>query len=1114
MNLQDLSPIIKANILKSVSYIYNLNVSNPTLEDVRNFFLNNPETFFLNTDEEIWDKIFKDYQLRVYDARRRKSDLYDRYNRKFRLQIKIKIYQKKDENGVYYEKLNRPFRYEIKLTKTLVNIYKNEIEKIANEKLKTAVDGVYETAVIESITPIYKWENENFKGVAETKTPMNDIVLKMGWLKYAESIAPSAFVDFKGECVVNQLCEYLINPPSGRPTKFINGARTSVETLKNYFNNSVEKSFNNSVNIEQVIELGKDIKRSVYAFNQDDKIIKFNLSSDKKGNYAPIVFYCSQGHMYLINNKKIFKSVSKKANGNGFKTEKDFKKKKEVWYNNKEMIYTNHKCSYKIMEIIKMKNESMVLCVKDPNAIIMKELFYHLLDHYALLSKVKMCGDMIISLDFVLNGEKIKIIKSNDYGKMTTKAVENFCKSININDYVGQGVLKIVNHILTDGDKKANPLNKIKSNYDLKVLRQIVSNDDFKLRQFADKLVYDDDRKENEENGLITQKVDLSRCRKNLLYNNAYAIPIFTPNDIPEQYSYNGEILECGFYFIETENYFPFRGNGWYPHSLTQYGLECKIINHSNIIDKLIASKFLRNDYFKDIINKLYSVSSDNLNIQKLLVNAMIGGFGSTSKEQTEVDFNICPYEATNRITNLDYNNDTMISCENVKIGGKNRKLYITKNKKRINNNYNQIAVYNMVLGLEAEYLHRIETKLLQKGAIIYERQTDAIVYGLAKHYEVKIKYANGVRATKQEEKINYLHKCVGHTNTIQSINYGDYLCNFTKYYDLNACEIMKLNSCILKGQAGTGKSTIINEITQKYNEDGVKYRVLTPTNMSANLVNGGTIHKSMVKGLKDFEDIKTIIADEMSMYGSELLTYLYYVKVKYPNMRFILVGDFKQLKPVEDNTQFNKIPNYEYGNIIHKLSNGNEVILSKNHRANEELGQVYKDPYNLKINITERKPLNNTTLNLCYTNKQRKVVNLLLSKKYEMENESKKSIDIKEVKGNELTQDYTLLEGMPIISKVNSKKANIVNNEMFIVDEIDGNNIIIISKQNKKKHTIDKSYLRYNFLLAFCITIHASQGQTIKEPYTIYEWNKLDKYAKYVAVSRATKLDDIFIVN
>jgi hypothetical protein len=69
----------------------------------------------------------------------------------------------------------------------------------------------------------------------------------------------------------------------------------------------------------------------------------------------------------------------------------------------------------------------------------------------------------------------------------------------------------------------------------------------------------------------------------------------------------------------------------------------------------------------------------------------------------------------------------------------------------------------------------------------------------------------------------------------------------------------------------------------------------------------------------------------------------------------------------------------------------------------------------------------------------------------------------------------------------------------------MDGDREIEISNDNFHKF----------FYLGFCITIHASQGATIKVPYTIYDWNHqcMCKRGKYVSLSRGTEINNIQIV-
>ena len=69
-------------------------------------------------------------------------------------------------------------------------------------------------------------------------------VLENDWLKYAKSIADYAYDETNDTCVYHQLSKYLLNPPSGNPTKFINGKRMSEDAiyqfLQEYTNDNVE----------------------------------------------------------------------------------------------------------------------------------------------------------------------------------------------------------------------------------------------------------------------------------------------------------------------------------------------------------------------------------------------------------------------------------------------------------------------------------------------------------------------------------------------------------------------------------------------------------------------------------------------------------------------------------------------------------------------------------------------------------------------------------------------------------------------------------------------------------------------------------------------------------
>ena len=121
-------------------------------------------------------------------------------------------------------------------------------------------------------------------------------------------------------------------------------------------------------------------------------------------------------------------------------------------------------------------------------------------------------------------------------------------------------------------------------------------------------------------------------------------------------------------------------------------------------------------------------------------------------------------------------------------------------------------------------------------------------------------------------------------------------------------------------------------------------------------------------------------------------------------------------------------------------------------------------------------------------------------------------TFEVKKLMYDKNTQDYTLAEGMPLISRINNAKLGIFNNEMFICHKINEKDIIV-KNLSGEEYIIDKNYFNKYFLLQFCITTHKSQGISLDKPYCIYEINKFNKKLLYVALSRATKYEYINII-
>ena len=112
-------------------------------------------------------------------------------------------------------------------------------------------------------------------------------------------------------------------------------------------------------------------------------------------------------------------------------------------------------------------------------------------------------------------------------------------------------------------------------------------------------------------------------------------------------------------------------------------------------------------------------------------------------------------------------------------------------------------------------------------------------------------------------------------------------------------------------------------------------------------------------------------------------------------------------------------------------------------------------------------------------------------------------TLTLKKSEFSSLSQKVILFKGVPVIAIKNKEKENFVNSEKFTVENVDDDNIIL--KNDTKELTIPTNKFQLWFHVAYCITSHKSQGQTINVPYTIHDWDKMSETCKYVSLSRGT---------
>ena len=108
------------------------------------------------------------------------------------------------------------------------------------------------------------------------------------------------------------------------------------------------------------------------------------------------------------------------------------------------------------------------------------------------------------------------------------------------------------------------------------------------------------------------------------MYYSKFDFPVFTVMDQVRVYDSRYGYNLPGLYFVQSENYFPLRGNGWYSQAMVTYCMSENIISENDIKYSLYAAPEIAasKDYFNDLIDYFYGFNDGQ---EKLAVNTMIG---------------------------------------------------------------------------------------------------------------------------------------------------------------------------------------------------------------------------------------------------------------------------------------------------------------------------------------------------------------------------------------------------------------------------------------------------------------------------------------------------------
>ena len=570
------------------------------------------------------------------------------------------------------------------------------------------------------------------------------------------------------------------------------------------------------------------------------------------------------------------------------------------------------------------------------------------------------------------------------------------------------------------------------------------------------------------------------------------------------------------------------RGNGWYEQPIIDYCLELTLITEGDIKQVLYSGLSIPAEYFNPFIDYLGEGMGQ---FTKLAANTMIGGLKRKVRKNWKTR---CITQNPNTV-NYHFLEANGCHIYSRKIGDQDYhqvyEEFITSREE------SEAPIYNMILALEAIELHKLMMLIEKEGGLVLDVSTDEVacvfptdklpwtlepVFPNVKGFyydkmetipKYKLVEKDDDRQRLRVEKLpqyirkdTFLHQ-VAEWEIIEDVDDND----FTPLVNMI---VDSKQSFHIDGRAGTGKSTLVLALQAEMTKRNITFKTLAPTNKACRVIGGKTIH-SFVASCCTTNALKEaacdyVFADEISMVPE--LFYKFFITMKRikKDTKFIIAEDFEQLLPVKDRV---KGCDYKNSTVLNELCNGNRLQLSKCRRSDDTLYKICLRVWDIKITDFAHEW---ATRHIAFTNHTRKWVN---DKMMEVaaKNASRNKSTILELKaldyeGN--SQNVKLCAGTPIVARVNRSDMDLFNNEQYVIKQIKVKKELVQVQLEDGEHMLDIPFKEFQklFYPTYCITVHSSQGSTFKHKFTIHEWSRYCDRMKYVALSRATCVDNICV--
>jgi hypothetical protein len=649
--------------------------------------------------------------------------------------------------------------------------------------------------------------------------------------------------------------------------------------------------------------------------------------------------------------------------------------------------------------------------------------------------------------------------------------------------------------------------------------------------------------------GKILAGLDINKCRANIwLYGNQTEWNCFSVLNDPVRFNkslhYREEKFLRGFYYVESTNLLPLKGNSWLCVAAVEHCLKYKVITMDQIKFIVPSSLGLAPDYFQKFVAHVQEAVPEQ-KLWKLMVNSLIGIMGV--RKAVHRDFKILLNKqaaAAYILEKQDPGSNITISPRLFDEEDENGygedgimdkpdfyEVMFSREKLREESHW---PIYAQVLQQEACELHLIQMLLEKHGGKLVHVNTDNAIAMFDNQKQVDAMWAeaskicwdkdNKVQKYKMANEINNYER-TDHINTdkyehAKPVYHVENDPGHNDFNELAKFVLKKKQSFQIDSMAGCGKTTVMRAVIGVLDSIGEKWLACTPTHKSAKVLyqdkndpkrSAKTIHRALGQlkfgghaSFSKFNQYDWILVDEKSMIKENFFLLMYKIKKACPGVKFIICGDWGQIPPVMDRSlTFNYANSY----CVWDLCDGNMLRLNKCRRSDRPLFELYS---NIEDVNPAKFPTELYQKNVCFLNKTRKDINYYWMMKLAPKHKTR--MILKANRRADQSQDTILYSGLPLIAMATRTGLGFSNADEFTVVSFDQNNVQL-KYDNDDPEAEDKFILVPTVELthfmapAYAISCHRMQGSSISQPFGIFDWDKMDAKLQYVALSRSRKL-------